>query len=218
MVIIILGPPGAGKGTQSKVLAEKISLPHISTGDILRQNVSNDTQLGRKAKDYMNKGLLVPDELVTQMLRDRVNSPDTKAGFILDGYPRNISQAEALEEILKENNRVIDIAFYLDTSDAVIIQRLSGRLVCSKCNANFHITNMPPKNDRICDYCKGSLYQRQDDKEETVKKRIEVYKKEVSPLIEYYQKQKKLESLSADKEASFVLNQMLGIIKKHDPS
>ena len=219
MRLILLGPPGAGKGTQAIRLAQELGLPHISTGDILRQNVKEGTPLGKEAKDYMDRGLLVPDELLSKLLNQRFQQPDVGRGFILDGYPRNLNQAETLDEILKQRKMAVEQVFYLDTSDAVIIQRLTGRLVCSKCGANFHKTNMPPKIDGVCDHCGGSLYQRTDDKEETVRKRISVYKNEVSSLIEYYEDRKKLHRLSADIEAEIVLNKIIGLAKEaHDPS
>lgn len=209
MRMVLLGPPGAGKGTQAIRLAEKLSLPHISTGDLLRQNVKEDTGLGKEAKDYMDKGLLVPDDLVARMLMQRFDKPDTKKGFILDGYPRNLNQAKTLDDILSKRNMAIDTVFYLNTSDEVIIQRLSGRLVCSGCGANFHIKNMPPKEKGKCDKCGGSLYQRTDDNEETVRKRLEVYKKEVSSLIKYYEDAGKLRTLFADGDAEVLLNQIV---------
>jgi adenylate kinase len=216
MRIILLGPPGAGKGTQAKNLAEKLDLPHISTGDILRQNVKDGSPLGKEAKDFMEKGLLVPDELMAKMLSDRFSKPDIKKGFILDGYPRNFAQAKTLEEIFKQKAMDADIVVYLDSSDKVIIQRLSGRLVCSQCSANFHATNMPPKKSGICDKCGGSLFQRSDDKEETIRKRLEVYKKEVSSLIKYYEEKKKLHRLNADEEAGKVLNEIIVLAKNID--
>lgn len=209
MKIILLGPPGAGKGTQAANLAKKLNLTHISTGDILRQNVSCGTGLGKQAKSYMDSGGLVPDGLVTQMLERRIGEPDAKADFILDGYPRNISQAKALDEMLEKRNTNIDLVIYLDTSESVIIQRLSGRLVCRNCGAIFHRKNMPPKNDMLCDTCGGNLYQRTDDKEETIKVRLEVYKHEVSALIQYYQGCHKLHRLSADEEADIVLEKVV---------
>jgi len=209
MYLVLLGPPGAGKGTQAKRLAEKLALPHISTGDILRQNVKLDTDLGRQAKGIMDKGLLVPDDLVAKMLDQRFNNPDIKKGFILDGYPRTLSQAHSLDEILAAKGLAVDLVVYLDTSDQVIIKRLTGRLVCSKCGANFHDTNMPPKVKGLCDGCGGSLYQRSDDNEVTVCKRLEVYKQQVASLIEYYKKAKILQSLDADLEAEVVLKQIV---------
>jgi len=186
MRIVLLGPPGAGKGTQAKAMAVQLQLPHISTGDLLRQNVAQATQLGTEAKDYMNKGLLVPDELVTRMLQERFNQPDVQKGFILDGYPRTLGQARALDSILAERSMKIDAVFDLDSSEPVIVQRLSGRLVCSRCGALFHKTNMPPQIPGICDKCGGELYQRADDKEETIKKRLAVYRTEVASLLDYY--------------------------------
>jgi len=209
MRIILLGPPGAGKGTQSKSLAQRLELAHVSTGDLLRSNVSAGTELGKQAKAYMEKGALVPDELVTGMLRERFNQDDIKKGFILDGYPRTIKQAESLDRLLEEKAIKIDKVFYLDTSEKVIIQRLSGRLVCSKCQANFH----KPKKDMVCDHCAGSLYQRSDDKEETIRKRIEVYRQESAPLIKYYESKGKLESVLADGEASIVLDEIVRLVK-----
>lgn len=218
MRIILLGPPGAGKGTQAKVLAKRLNLLHISTGDLLRQNASFGSELGKHAKSYMEKGLLVPDDVVTRMLQQRIAEADAKGGFILDGYPRNINQARALDEMLKQKNINIDSVFYLDTSEPVIIQRLKQRLVCSACGANFHTNNMPPKKEGICDNCGGRLYQRTDDKEETVRKRLEVYRKEVSSLLEYYEQKKKLRRVIADEEAGIVLNKILGIVEAGDDS
>ncbi len=211
--IILLGPPGAGKGTQAKRLAQELKIAHISTGDILRQNVKDGTPLGGEAKDFMDRGLLVPDELMAKMLKSRFGEQDIKKGFILDGYPRNIAQAMTLEEIFKAMGLDIDAVIYLDTSEKVIIQRLSGRLVCSKCAANFHVSNMPPKKEGVCDKCQGSLYQRTDDNVETIKKRLEVYNNEVAQLIEYYKKLNKLYRLSADGEAGAVLKEIIALIK-----
>ncbi len=213
MRIILLGPPGAGKGTQAKVLAEKLSVAHVSTGDILRQNVKEETALGREAKDYMERGLLVPDELMAKMLKERFSYPDVKKGFILDGYPRNLAQAKTLDEIFAIQGIDTDWVVYLDSSESVIIQRLSGRLVCSKCGANFHKENMPPEKEGICDKCGGSLYQRSDDKVETIKKRLEVYKNESADLIEYYKNKNKLHRLDADSEAGVVLSQITALAK-----
>ncbi len=216
MRIVLLGPPGAGKGTQAKVLAQKLQVPHISTGDILRQNVAQQTALGKEAKDYMDKGLLVPDELVTQMLDKRLQQLDVKHGFILDGYPRNLAQAKVLDVMLKEKKMDIDMVVYLDASAQVIIQRLSGRLVCKSCGANFHATNMPPKVALVCDTCKGKLYQRSDDNEETIKNRLSVYRKEVKDLSLYYQKIHKLEHVSADEDPPIVLEKVISLAKQRN--
>ena len=217
MRIILLGPPGAGKGTQARALAKKLGLFHISTGDILRQNVSSLTTLGKQAKDYMEKGGLVPDELVVAMLQERFTHPDTKNGFILDGYPRNLNQAKTLDGILKEKNMDIDIVVNLEASEPVIIQRITGRLVCSKCGFNFHIKNMPPKLDMLCDNCGAKLYQRTDDQEATIKKRLEVYRKETDGLIKYYASKQKLHNLNADEPAETVLNKIIQLVKQiHD--
>jgi adenylate kinase len=219
MRIVLLGPPGAGKGTQAKQLAKSLSLPHISTGDLLRQNVASATALGKEAKDFMNKGLLVPDELVTKMLSERFSQADVKKGFILDGYPRNINQAKVLDGILAVLKLRIDLVFDLACSDAVVIQRLSGRLVCRKCGANFHKTNMPPAKEGICDNCGGELYQRADDNVETIKKRLNVYKEEVSALIRYYEDNGLLLRVNSDGQADVVLKEMIRLVnKKNDPA
>jgi len=214
MYLVLLGPPGAGKGTQAKRLAERLALPHISTGDILRQNVKAGTDLGKQAKGIMDQGLLVGDDLVAKMLDERFNNLDIKKGFILDGYPRTLSQAKTLDEILSNKKLAVDLVVYLNASDAVIVKRLTGRLVCSKCGANFHVTNMPPKAKGICDSCQASLYQRSDDNEVTVRKRLEVYKNEVASLIEYYTKSKKLYSLNADLDPGIVLEQVIELSAK----
>ena len=218
MRIIILGPPGAGKGTQAKSLAQRLKLPHISTGDLLRQNVSEGTALGKLARDFMNKGALVPDELVTQMLNQRIVQPDIEKGFILDGYPRNINQAKALDGVLKKINTAIDLVIHLDTSEPVIIQRLSGRLVCGICSANFHTKNMPPKINMTCDNCGGKLYQRSDDKDATIKKRLQVYLEESSMLIQYYDDKHNLFRLSADEDKDLVLNRIIELARKYNDS
>lgn len=209
MKLILLGPPGAGKGTQAKGLSERLGIAHISTGDLLREDVKRDTPLGKSARAYMERGDLVPDELVTKMLIEHINSFNPEDGFILDGYPRNISQAKTLEGILKQKGMSIDYVVYLDTSEAVIIQRLSGRRVCSACGINYHLKNMPPKRDMVCDKCGRPLQQRVDDWEETVKNRLAVYLKEAAYLIDYYDKRKKLVRIPADDDAPVVLNKII---------
>jgi adenylate kinase len=214
MKIIFLGPPGAGKGTQAKRVAEKLKVPHISTGDLLRQNVANNTSLGKQAKDFMNKGALVPDELVTQMLIDRLDQSDIEKGFILDGYPRNLTQSKKLDEVLENKKTAIDKVIYLDASEPVIVRRITGRLVCRSCGAIFHVKNMPSKKSMVCDHCGGELYQRSDDKEETIKKRLEVYRQEAACLIDYYSNTGRLIKIKADDEAEPVLNEIVRAIRK----
>jgi len=218
--IILLGPPGAGKGTQAKNLSERLKIPRISTGDLLRQNVKENTELGRQAKKIMEKGDLVPDNLVTEMLIEQLSSPNSKDGFILDGYPRNIAQAKKLDEILGKKAKEDEYVIYLDTSQPVIIQRLTGRRVCSRCGINYHIKNMPPKHDMVCDKCGGPLIQRVDDKEETIKNRLKVYLNETSSLIDYYDKNKRLGRICADGDADIVLNKIaaLAASKANDTS
>jgi len=218
MIIVLLGPPGAGKGTQAKTLAERLGLPHISTGDMLRKNVAGGTDLGKEAKSYMDKGALVPDALLTQMLTRRVGEPDAKNGFILDGYPRTIGQAEILDSMLKDAQAAIAVVIYLDASAPVIIQRLSGRLVCSSCGLNFHATNMPPKKSMTCDKCNSGLFQRPDDSVETIRKRLDVYLKETSGLIVYYDKKNLLKRVSADEASETVLDNMIALAKERNDS
>lgn len=203
MKLILFGPPGAGKGTQAKLLTQRFKLPHISTGDILRSEVKNNTDLGKKAKGFMEAGGLVPDSLVTEMVRNRMSQKDLGNGFILDGFPRTETQARALDEILKTG---IDRAIYLSTSEKVVVQRLTGRRVCPKCGTNYHITNMPPKKDMLCDQCQVGLYQRPDDNEATVKNRLKVYLNESESVLNYYKKQGKLENISGDLDSEEVFN------------
>ncbi|MCX5678306.1 MAG: adenylate kinase [Candidatus Omnitrophica bacterium] len=198
MKLILLGPPGAGKGTQSVVLAKKYNLPHISTGDILRESVKSGQPLGLKAKEYMDKGALVPDEIVTGIVAERLKRPDTKKGFILDGFPRTIKQAEDLGSALKDMGTEIDAVIYFETSTNVAIERLTGRRVCKSCGFNYHIKNIPPKKEGICDKCGGQLYHRADDNEATVRNRLKVYEDQTKPLIDYYSKQGILEKVSGD--------------------
>jgi len=196
--LVLLGPPGAGKGTQSIVLSKIYNIPHISTGDILRESVKKALPLGMKAKSYMDKGELVPDEIVTGIVAERLKSADTKNGYILDGFPRTVKQAEDLDAALKSLGSSIDMAVYFDTSEATAIERLSGRRVCKACGFNYHIKNIPPKKDGICDKCGKELFQRPDDKEDTVRNRLKVYEAQTKPLIEYYTKKGIIEEVSGD--------------------
>ncbi len=186
MKIIMLGAPGAGKGTQAKKIAEKYSIPHISTGDILRANIKNDTELGKKAKGYMDQGLLVPDELIVDLVVDRFKVPDCKNGYVLDGFPRTIPQAEALDVALKAINEKVDFALNIDVPDEAIIERMSGRRACLNCGSTYHVQNSPSKVEGICDSCGSELVLRDDDKPETVLKRLQVYHDQTQPLIDFY--------------------------------
>ncbi|MDY2651764.1 MULTISPECIES: adenylate kinase [Eisenbergiella] len=186
MKIIMLGAPGAGKGTQAKLIAEKYGVPHISTGDIFRANIKNGTELGKEAKEYMDKGLLVPDELTVRLLLDRVAQVDCKNGYVLDGFPRTIPQAEVLDKELTKLGDSVDFAVDVDVPDENIIRRMSGRRACLNCGATYHIVNIPPKKEGICDVCGSELVLRDDDQPETVKNRLKVYHEQTQPLIEYY--------------------------------
>ena len=189
MKIIMLGAPGAGKGTQAKMIADKYGIPHISTGDIFRANIKNGTELGKKAKTYMDQGLLVPDELVVDLVADRIVQEDCKNGFVLDGFPRTIPQAEALDGALKKLDTKIDYALNIEVPDENIISRMSGRRACVSCGATYHLVHIPPKKEGVCDKCGASLILRDDDKPETVKKRLAVYHEQTQPLIDYYKAQ-----------------------------
>lgn len=212
MKIIMLGAPGAGKGTQAKQIAEKYSVPHISTGDIFRANLKEGTELGLKAKTYMDQGLLVPDELVVELVVDRIQQEDCANGFILDGFPRTIPQAESLTEALKAISGKIDFAIDIDVPDEVIVARMSGRRACVDCGATYHIVNVPPKKDGICDKCGSNVVLREDDKPETVKKRLEVYHTQTQPLIDYYKKQGILKSVDGTTGMHNVFQEIINII------
>jgi adenylate kinase len=198
MNMILLGPPGVGKGTEADLLSKRLNLDHISTGDMLRQEVRGDTALGKKAKAFMNEGKLVPDDLIMDMVKKRLKGKITKRGFVLDGIPRTLCQAEALEKILLEMNASLDFAINLQAKEGIIIERLSGRRVCRKCDALYHIKNMKPKRQDICDRCGGELYQRDDDKVSTIKERLRVYEDETHPLIEFYKGKGLLLTINAD--------------------
>ena len=186
---ILLGPPGAGKGTQAAKIVEKYNVPHISTGDIFRENIKNGTELGKKAQEYMNRGELVPDDLVCEIATDRLMKDDCQArGFLLDGFPRTVYQAEKLDEFLAKQGLKLDKVIDLEVAEDDLMIRLTGRRVCKKCGASYHIVNIPPKQEGICDVCGSELFQRADDNEETARNRIDVYNKETSPLVEYYEK------------------------------
>jgi adenylate kinase len=186
MNLILLGPPGAGKGTQAAKIIEKYNIPHISTGDIFRKNIKEGTKLGKKAQEYMDKGELVPDSLVIEIATDRLTEDDCKNGFLLDGFPRTVEQAVALDAFLGQHGKKIDHVLDIDVPKEELMTRLIGRRVCKNCGATYHVTNMPPKTEGICDKCEGELMQRADDTESTVENRIEVYNKQTKPLLDYY--------------------------------
>ncbi len=188
LVVILMGPPGAGKGTHAVPLSQQLGIPHISTGDLFRENIRAQTSLGNKAKKYMDKGQLVPDELVLDMLFDRVSHPDCKGGYILDGFPRTLAQAKVLDQRLAEQHQVVVLNFNL--SDPMIIERVTGRIACKNCGRPYHKRFDPPKQESVCDQCHGKLIQRDDDREEIIRKRLEVYRIQTEPLIQYYAQQK----------------------------
>ncbi|SFN02372.1 adenylate kinase [Thermodesulforhabdus norvegica] len=192
MNIILLGPPGAGKGTQAKRMMERYGIPQISTGDMLRAAVAAGTQLGLEAKKYMDAGQLVPDEVVVGLVKERIQQEDCKKGFMLDGFPRNVSQAETLDKMLSELGQQIDHVVCIEVPDEELVKRLTGRRTCRQCGAGFHVVFDPPKKEGVCDKCGGELYQRDDDNVETVTSRLKVYKDQTEPLINYYEKQGKL--------------------------
>ena len=193
-----MGPPGAGKGTQAQVLSKDLSTPHISTGDMLREALKAAMPLGLKAKEYMEKGALVPDDLVIALVAERLKKNDARRGFILDGFPRTPEQAEALDKTLKILSMPLDLVLYFKTSLEVIVRRLSGRRLCGQCGKNFHLTNFKPRAEGICDACGGKLVQRPDDREETIENRLKVYEKQTAPLIDYYRRKGLLAEVPGD--------------------
>jgi adenylate kinase len=192
MYIVLLGAPGAGKGTQADILSRKLKLAHIASGDLFRQALNKGTELGLQAKAYMEKGQLVPNEITIKMVLERIKAPDCKGGIILDGFPRNLEQAKALDEALKKQNKAIDQAVYIKVSQEELLKRLTGRWICRKCQAPYHEIASPPKVAGKCDKCSGELYQRADDNTETIKKRLQVFFAETAPLIDYYSQAGKL--------------------------
>ncbi|MFZ5987304.1 MAG: adenylate kinase [Bacillota bacterium] len=217
MQLILLGAPGAGKGTQAVNLSQKYNVPHISTGDIFRSNIKEGTELGKKAKEYIDKGLLVPDEVTIDIVKDRLKQPDCKSGFILDGFPRTIEQAEKLDDILQDMGITLDCVLNISVSDSSIIDRLSGRRVCPNCGMSYHIIFKPTSEKDICNNCKSTVIQRDDDKEETVIQRLKTYHKQTAPLIEYYERKGKLITVygreSVDETSSEVLKALDGVLK-----
>ncbi len=213
MKIIMLGAPGAGKGTQAKMIADKFEIPHISTGDIFRANIKNGTELGTKAKEYMDQGLLVPDELTCDLVVDRISQDDCKNGFILDGFPRTIPQAECLTNALKERSDSMDYAINVHVPDENIITRMSGRRACLNCGATYHIINIPTKVEGICDRCGSEVVLRADDEPETVKKRLDVYHDQTQPLIEYYEGQGILRTVDGTQPMQTVFEDIVKLLE-----
>ncbi len=214
MNLILLGGPGAGKGTQAKLIVEKYKIPQISTGDMLREAVKQGTELGKKAKEYMDKGELVPDEIVIGIVKERLKQPDCDRGFILDGFPRTIAQAEALDKILDEIGKKIDAVINIQVPEEEIVRRIVNRRTCKNCGAIYHLIYSPPKEPNKCDKCGGELYQRDDDKEETVRERLRVYREQTEPLIEYYQKKGILYNVDGTKDINGVFEEIKSILDK----
>lgn len=212
MKIIMLGAPGAGKGTQAKKIADKYQIPHISTGDIFRANIKEGTELGKKAKSYMDQGQLVPDELTLELIMDRFQNPDCKNGYVLDGFPRTIPQAEALTEALAKKGETIDYAINVEVPDENIINRMGGRRACMACGSTYHIVYAPTRVEGICDRCGEKLVLRDDDKPETVKNRLNVYHNQTQPLIEYYTRQGKLAEVDGTQSMEDVFNAIVKIL------
>lgn len=209
MRLVLLGPPGAGKGTQASAIVKKYSIPHISTGDIFRSNIKEGTELGKQVESYMNKGLLVPDELVVSIVKDRLTKDDCKNGFLLDGFPRTVAQAEALDEELSNMNIKLDRVINIEVGKEILIERAIGRRICKDCGATYHIKYNPSKEEGICDVCGGELYQRDDDNKDTVEKRIEVYHKQTKPLIDYYDKKGLLLNVDGTKSIEEIFNEIV---------
>lgn len=212
MKIIMLGAPGAGKGTQAKKIAEKFHIPHISTGDIFRANIKGGTELGMKAKMYMDQGQLVPDEVTIGMLLDRIHEADCANGYVLDGFPRTIPQAESLTEALSERDESIDYAINVDVPDEAIVARMSGRRACVACGATYHVVYNAPKQEGVCDVCGEKLILRDDDKPETVQKRLSVYHEQTQPLIDYYKKAGVLAEVDGTKELNAVFSDIAAVL------
>lgn len=214
MKVVMLGAPGAGKGTQAKMIASKYAVPHISTGDIFRANIKEGTELGKKAKSYMDQGLLVPDELVVDLVVDRLQQEDCNNGYVLDGFPRTIPQAEALDAALTKLGTKLDVALDIDVADEFIVKRMGGRRACLTCGATYHVVNIPPKVEGICDTCQGELVLRDDDKPETVQKRLAVYHEQTQPLIDYYKNSGILVTLDGTKDMNDVFAKICSVLER----
>ncbi|MFJ5729810.1 adenylate kinase [Streptomyces paradoxus] len=215
MRIVLVGPPGAGKGTQAAFLARNLSIPHISTGDLFRANISRQTELGKLAKSYMDAGNLVPDEVTIAMAKDRMEQPDAENGFLLDGFPRNVSQAEALDELLETESMQLDAVLDLEVPEDEVVKRIAGRRICRNDSSHvFHVTYKQPAKDGVCDVCGGELYQRDDDSEETVRTRLEVYHTQTEPIIDYYKAQGLVVTISALGKVEDVTTRAMEALKR----
>ncbi|MEU7717541.1 MULTISPECIES: adenylate kinase [Streptomyces] len=215
MRIVLVGPPGAGKGTQAAFLAKNLSIPHISTGDLFRANISRQTELGKLAKSYMDAGNLVPDEVTIAMAKDRMEQPDAENGFLLDGFPRNVSQAEALDELLETESMQLDAVLDLEVPEDEVVKRIAGRRICRNDSSHvFHVTYKQPAKDGVCDVCGGELYQRDDDSEETVRTRLEVYHTQTEPIIDYYKAQGLVVTISALGKVEDVTTRAMEALKR----
>ncbi|MFO7773435.1 MAG: adenylate kinase [Dehalococcoidia bacterium] len=213
MYIVMLGAPGAGKGTQADILSQEMNLPHIASGDLFRQALEEKTEVGLLAKRYMDKGELVPDEITIRMILERMDKPDCASGCLFDGFPRTLRQAEVLDKALKEQGKSIDKAVYIEVPNEQLVKRLSGRWLCRTCQTPYHTTSSPPKTPGKCDKCGGELYQRSDDKEETVKERLNVFFAQTVPILDYYEKQNKLIRVNGDLGIQEVAGQIISALK-----
>lgn|SRR5574341_709011 len=218
MFLILLGPPGSGKGTQAMMLEEKLKLKHLSSGDLLRGAVKEKTDLGRQAFAYMQKGELVPDELIVDLIEDQLGKKETASGYLLDGFPRTVVQAQKLDQMLQRQKQKVDLTIKFELPDEIILKRLSGRLVCPNCHANYNIYFSPPKNENSCDNCGSKLVKREDDQEEVVKNRIKVYRRQTEPVEEFYRSQRKLFPIDASVAAEELFKQIQRIISDHSSS
>ena|SRR3989338_8700940 len=207
--MVLLGPPGAGKGTHAKILSERYRIPHISTGDLLRDEIERGTPLGKRAQSFIDSGKLVPDEVVIDMMGERLEQTDAQNGFILDGFPRTVEQAKALDRMLRERRTPLNLVLQFNTSEKVIVDRLSGRRVCTNCGANYHVRNIPPKREGICDVCAKPLVQRKDDDPNTIRKRLKVYEEQTALLIEFYKQLKVLQVVNGDLEIEPLQKELL---------
>jgi adenylate kinase len=217
MRIVLVGPPGAGKGTQAVRLAEKLRVPHISTGDLFRANISQQTELGKLAKSYMDAGNLVPDEVTIAMVKDRMEQPDAEGGFLLDGFPRNVQQAEALDQLLETEGIKLDAVLVLEVPEDEVVKRIAGRRICRNDSSHvFHVAYSPPKKEGVCDVCGGELYQREDDSEETVRTRLEVYHTQTEPIIAYYKAQGLVVTISSLGPVDKITQRALKALKRDD--